>query len=242
VTPLLALTHVPANLGYFAVGLFVGLESMGVPSPGETALVAGAIAAAGGHLSIELVILVAAAAAIVGDNIGYLIGKHGGRRLLERPGPLHRRRVALLDAGDTFFARHGAKAVFFGRWMALVRVTAAWMAGANHMPFRRFFVYNALGGITWALTVGLIAYALGEAGAHVLTRVGTAGAVAAGILLVGGVVWLRRRERAHAARAQAAPASAESPPTASDARGPAASASQPASGPPIGVEPRNTTE
>jgi membrane protein DedA with SNARE-associated domain len=238
----LALIHVPAHLGYAAVGLFVGLESMGVPSPGETALVAGAIAAAAGDLSIELVILVATAAAIVGDNIGYLIGRHGGRRLLERAGPFHRRRLALLDAGDRFFARHGAKAVFFGRWMALVRVTAAWMAGANRMPFRTFFLYNALGGVTWAVAVGLIAYALGEAGAHVLTRVGTAGAVLAAILVVGALVWLRRRERAHAARAHAAPASAATPPTASETRGPAASASQPASGAPIGVDPRNTTE
>jgi membrane protein DedA with SNARE-associated domain len=242
VTLLLALIHVPANLGYAAVGLFVGLESMGVPSPGETALVAGAIAAAGGHLSIELVILVATAAAIIGDNLGYVIGRHGGRRLLERPGLLYARRLALLDAGDRFFERHGAKAVFFGRWMALVRVTAAWMAGANRMPFRRFFLYNALGGVTWAAAVGLIAYGLGEAGAHVLTRVGTAGAVGAAILVVGAVIWLRRRERAHAARAQAAPASAVTPPTASETRGPATSASQPASGPPIGVDPRKTTE
>jgi len=195
-----ALIHVPAHLGYAAVGLFVFLESMGVPSPGETALVAGAVWAAGGHLDIVVVIVIAATAAILGDNIGYLIGRHGGRRLLERPGPLHRRRVALLGAGDRFFARHGAKAVFLGRWVALVRVTAAWMAGANHMPMRRFTFYNALGGVTWAAGVGLVAYALGEAGAHVLTKVGTVAAVAAGVATVAALLWLRRQERGHTRR------------------------------------------
>jgi membrane-associated protein len=190
----IALLHVSNNLGYVAVAGFVGLESMGIPAPGETALAAGAVAAAAGHLSIVWVITCAAAAAIVGDNIGYAIGRAGGRKLLLRPGPLHARRIALIEAGDVFFAKHGGKAVFFGRWVALVRVTAAWMAGANHMPRGRFFLYNAAGGVTWALSVGLVAYALGETGVHVLTRIGTVGAVViAVVLLIAGGLYLRRR-------------------------------------------------
>lgn len=191
----LALIHVPGNLGYASVFAFIALESMGVPSPGETALALGAIAAASGHLSIFLVILFAALGAIVGDNIGFLIGRHGGRRLLERRGILFERRQALLTAGDAFFRKHGARAVFLGRWVALVRVTAAWMAGGSGMPFRTFFFWNALGGITWAIAVGLIAYSLGEAGVHVLTRVGVVGAVVGLVVVVGLAVWLRRRER-----------------------------------------------
>lgn len=194
-----ALLHVPAHLGYAAVGGFIFLESMGVPSPGETALVAGALAASQGDLAIEWVIVIAAAAAIVGDNVGYFIGRHGGRRLLERPGRFFDHRRRLLAAGDAFFDRHGAKAVFFGRWIALVRVTAAWMAGANEMGRGKFFLYNALGGITWALSVGLIAYKLGEAGAHVLTRVGTVGAILGALGLLAAVLWLRRRRRAASA-------------------------------------------
>jgi len=185
--------HVPANLGYVGLGVLVGIESMGVPSPGETALVIAAVLASRGKLDIVTVILVAAAAAIIGDNLGYLIGRRGGRRLLTRRGPLHARRLQLIEYGDRFFARHGAKAVFFGRWMALVRVTAAWMAGANRMPPRRFFVYNALGGISWAASVALVAYWLGAAGGHILATIGTAGAIAFGLVVVLGFLWLRRR-------------------------------------------------
>ncbi len=191
----LALIHVPDNLGYLSVFGFIALESMGVPSPGETALALGAIAAAAGHLDIVLVIVLGAAGAIVGDNIGFFIGRHGGRRLLERPGPFHARRRRLLVAGDAFFARHGGKAVFLGRWVALVRVTTAWMAGGSGMSFPTFFVWNALGGICWATVVGLLAYALGEAGLHVITRAGTGLAVAGVVVLAVLALWLRRRER-----------------------------------------------
>lgn len=185
--------HVPANLGYAGLGFFVGVESIGVPSPGETALVIAAVLASRGKLDIVTVILVASAAAIIGDNLGYLIGRRGGRALLTRRGPLHARRLRLVEYGDRFFDRHGAKAVFFGRWVALLRVTAAWMAGANRMPPRRFFVYNALGGVAWSTSVGLAAYWLGRAGGHILATIGTAGAIAFGLVVVLGLLWLRRR-------------------------------------------------
>lgn len=182
------------KLGYLLPAL-IGIESMGVPSPGETALVLAAVMASQGKLQIELVIAIAAASAIIGDNIGYWIGRIGGRRLLTAPGPLQHRRVALIDYGDRFFAKHGPKAVFLGRWMALVRVTAAWMAGMNHMPFRVFFVYNALGGIMWATAIGLVAYFAGDGAVHVITQFGVGAAIAFGVAIVAALVWMRMRER-----------------------------------------------
>jgi membrane-associated protein len=194
---------VSSSLGYLLPAL-VALESMGIPSPGETALVLACVMASQGKLQIELVLLIAATAAIVGDNVGYWIGRKAGRRALtaER-GPLHRRRVALIRYGDRFFARHGPRAVFLGRWMALVRVTAAWMAGMNRMPFRTFFFWNALGGITWALSVGLVAYFAGEAAVHVIERVGVGAAVALGVAIVGLLVWVQLRERRELRREEA---------------------------------------
>jgi membrane-associated protein len=194
--------HVPAHLGFVAVGLFVFTESMGVPSPGETAIITGAVLASQGDLSIELVILIAIAGAVIGDNIGFLIGRHGGRKLLERPGWGYERRQRMLAYGDRFFARHGPKAVFLGRWVALLRVTAAWMAGASGMPMRTFFLWNLLGGITWATAVGILGYALGHAGGSVISKVGIAGAVIAGVAIVAFLIWNRRRERSHLAAAE----------------------------------------
>ncbi len=184
------------QLGYLLPAL-IGIESLGVPSPGETALVLACVLASQGKLSIELVIAIAAASAILGDNIGYWIGRLAGRRVLTAPGFMYERRVALIDYGDRFFTKHGPKAVFLGRWIALVRVTAAWMAGMNHMPFRTFFLYNALGGIAWAISVGLVGYYAGAGAVHVITRFGV---VAIVVLVVAGIaafVWLRARERRH---------------------------------------------
>ncbi len=195
--PVLAIfgVEISSRLGYLLPAL-IGLESMGIPSPGETALVLACVMASQGDLKIELVIAIAAASAIVGDNIGYWIGRKGGRKLLTSPrGPFHKRRIALIAYGDRFFARHGAKAVFLGRWMALVRVTAAWMAGMNHMPFRVFFFWNALGGITWAITVGLVAYWAGDGAVHVIERFGIVAGVVITLGIVAAVVWLQRRER-----------------------------------------------
>ena len=196
---------VSSTLGYLLPAL-VGLESMGIPSPGETALVLACIMASQGKLQIELVLAIAAASAIVGDNVGYWIGRVGGRKLLTAPrGPFHERRIALIAYGDRFFARHGSKAVFLGRWMALVRVTAAWMAGMNRMPFRTFFLWNALGGITWAVGVGLVAYFAGHAAVHAIERFGVIAAIALGVALVAGIVWVQRRERRELREQRGAP-------------------------------------
>jgi len=199
-----ALIDVPEHAGYVIVGLMIGIESMGVPVPGETTLLAASIAASRGRLEIEWVIAAAALGAIVGDNIGFWIGRKGGRRLLERPGRHQARRLAMLRHGDRFFARHGPKAVFLGRWVALLRITAAVLAGANGMPARSFFVWNALGGVCWAVSVGLLGYFLGATGERIAQQVGVWAAVAAGCGLVAAFVWFRLRERRALAAEQAA--------------------------------------
>lgn len=188
-----ALIHIPAHLGYLALALLIGAESTGVPLPGETALIAAALLSRDGELQIELVVGVAAAAAIVGDNLGYLLGRRFGRRLMTRRGRFgdHRRRA--LESGQAFFDRHGAKAVFLGRFVAALRIWAAWIAGMTHMPWRSFLLWNALGGIVWAVVVGLAAYLLGEVAGQVVERAGVAAAVVAVLSAVVAFVVVRRR-------------------------------------------------
>ncbi|HWE33317.1 MAG TPA: DedA family protein [Solirubrobacteraceae bacterium] len=190
---LAALISVSGGLGY-ALPAIVGLESMGVPSPGETALILAAVLASEHKLNIVLVIVIAIASAIIGDNIGYLLGRRLGREVLEAPGPFQKRRRRVLAAGQRFFAKHGAKAVFLGRWVALVRIAAAWLAGIERMKFTHFFVWNALGGITWATTYGLVGYFGGKAAADAITKFGIYAAIAVGVLIVGWLVFSRVRE------------------------------------------------
>lgn len=164
-----------------------------MPLPGEAALIAAAVLAHNGGLRIELVIpIAAAAAAIIGDNIGYTIGRRGGRALLLLPGPFRGRREAFLEQGEPFFERHGPKAVFLGRWTALLRVAAAWLAGAHRMRWSVFFFWNALGGIAWACVVGLLAYCLGPVVEHFLAVFGLASAIAGAALLFVLFGWRRR--------------------------------------------------
>jgi membrane-associated protein len=165
---------------------------MGVPVPGETALVTAGVLASRGDLQIELVIAAAAVGAIVGDNIGYLAGRTGGRRLLERPGAFERYRRGLLLSGEPFFAKHGPKAVFLGRWVSGLRIASAWLAGINGMSWPVFLVWNALGGIVWAAAVGFGVYALGHVAEDILT---VAGPVAGGIVVALGIVYLVYRHR-----------------------------------------------
>jgi membrane protein DedA with SNARE-associated domain len=190
-----ALLGLSANAGYLALVALVGFESAGIPVPGETALITAGVLAQRGKLSIELVIGLAAAAAIVGDNLGYLFGRKVGRHAFERAGRFEKQRRRALERADVFFDRHGAKAVFFGRWITGLRVWAAWLAGATHLPWRSFLLWNALGGIAWATTIGLAAYLLGSAAAKIAERFGT---VAAVVVVVGGIVaYLVFRHRRH---------------------------------------------
>lgn len=191
---LAAIISVSNNLGYLLPAI-IGLESMGVPSPGETALVAAAVLASQGKLHIWLVIVIGVSSAIIGDNIGYLLGRRIGRDVLAARGPLHRQRRRAIVAGDRFFERHGPKAVFLARWIALVRFAAAWLAGINRMPLGTFFFWNALGGITWGITYGLVGYYGGHAATHVLATLGIIGAVILGVMLIAFIafVWVRER-------------------------------------------------
>ena len=166
-----------ATYGYLVVFLFVGLESVGLPLPGETALIAaGVYAGTTHHLVVGVVALVAAVAAVLGDNVGYLLGRHGGSRLVARFG----RRVGLtparLKVGRYLFARHGGKVVFVGRFVTVLRTFTAFFAGLNGMGRSRFVLANAVGGVLWAVVCAFGAYALGNAA----TGVGT-------FLLVGGI-------------------------------------------------------
>jgi membrane protein DedA with SNARE-associated domain len=187
------------HIGYPLLFVLVGAESSGVPVPGETALIAAAVLASRPNASLTLpaVIATAAVAAIVGDNIGYLIGRHGGRRLLERPGRFARQRAKVLEVGEPFFERHGPKAVFLGRWILGLRVWASWLAGITHMPWRSFLMYNALGGISWAVTIGVLAYVAGS-GIEALIRDVGAGAAVLVVVAAATLYLLRRRRRSGA--------------------------------------------
>jgi membrane-associated protein len=189
---LLNVTHLVQVSGYPLLFGLVMAESSGVPIPGETALIAAAVLASQGELNIELVISLAATAAIVGDNIGYLIGRRGGRWLLERPGHFHRQRLQILETGEPFFERHGPKAVFLGRFILGLRVWASWLAGATRMRWRSFFLWNALGGICWATAIGLLAYFLGHSAGHAIEAFGIYGLIAV-LLAVGGAFLAHRR-------------------------------------------------
>jgi len=178
------------------LGLLVGLESAGIPLPGETALITGAALAKHGSLEIEVVIAVAAAAAIVGDSLGYVFSRRYGRGLLTRPGRTQARRLEVLARREAFFDRHGPKAVFFGRWVTGLRVWASWLAGITHMPYRQFLMWNALGGISWAITVGIVGYLVGTAAEEIVTRAGLGAAILVGVAIIGALVMFRiRRDR-----------------------------------------------
>jgi membrane-associated protein len=181
--------------GYLILAALVGMESLGIPVPGETALITAGVLARDGRLDIVLVVAVASAGAIVGDNLGYLIGRTGGRALMEKPGPLEARRKELLRRGEPFFERHGPKAVFLGRWITGLRIAAAWLAGIDRMRWPVFLRWNAFGGIAWASSVGVLAYLLGPSIESLIKTVGLVG-ISIAAVVVGGFIltrWLRGR-------------------------------------------------
>jgi len=184
-----------SQLALLLMFVLLALESFGLPVPGETALIACAVLASQGALPLAWVIVVAILAAVIGDNLGYWVARRGGRQLLYRYRLTHRYAEQYLPRGERFFARHGGKAVFLGRFVAVLRVTAAWCAGLSRMHWWRFLAWNAAGGIVWATGVGLIAYYLGDAAAHAIGRYGLFAAGGALVLAGLGYLIVRRLER-----------------------------------------------
>jgi membrane protein DedA with SNARE-associated domain len=201
-------------LGYPAVTLLILLESAGLPLPGESMVLLASFYAATSHqLQLPLIMLCAALGAIMGDNIGYLIGRTGGRRFVERFGKYFFLKTSHLEYAERFFARHGAKTVFFGRFITLLRIWAAFLAGMNQMPWRTFMFYNALGGITWAILIGSLGYFGGiffqdhfDQVEQLVKLIGWGGLGAVILLAIGMLLFLRLRH----ARQQRQPANKES--------------------------------
>lgn len=201
-----------STAGYPLLFLVVMGESSGLPIPGETGLIAAGVLASQGKLDIAVVIVVAAAGAIVGDNIGYLIGRKGGRWLLERPGAFHTQRQNVLVVGEPFFERHGPKAVFFGRFLLGLRVWASWLAGATRMHWRSFVIWNALGGIVWATAIGLLSYYLGHSASNAVQAFGIYGLVAVALAVVSAFIAHRRHRRRQEQAGSPPPKAADGPP------------------------------
>lgn len=181
--------HLLSAYGYAAVFILVMLESTGVPLPGETILITASIFASTSHkLDIWFVVASAAAGAIIGDNIGFWVGRAFGQRLLSRFGPkigLDERKQKL---GQYLFKRYGGLIVFVGRFVAMLRAFAALLAGINHLPPLEFLAYNAAGGIVWASLFGFGGYALGQ-GIHRIA--GPAGWAGLAVALVAAIVLWR---------------------------------------------------
>jgi membrane protein DedA with SNARE-associated domain len=204
--------YIVASYGYAAIFLVVMMESAGVPLPGETTLVSAAVYAGTRHaLDIEFIIAAAAAGAIVGDNIGFWVGREFGNRAVSRWGHLVGLDERKRKLGQYLFARHGGKIVFFGRFVALLRAFAALLAGVNGLPPLRFFLFNAAGGIAWATVFGLGGYFLGE-GIHRIA--GPIGWAVLAVALVGAIgLWryYKRHEERLLADAEIAMARTEPP-------------------------------
>jgi membrane protein DedA with SNARE-associated domain len=212
-----AIISVSGGLGY-ALPAIIGLESFGVPSPGETALILSSVLASEGKLQIWLVLVIGISSAIVGDSIGYELGRRLGREIITAPGPLHNERVKAIDAGERFFRKHGNKTVFFARWITGVRSAAAWLAGIDRMHYPTFLLFNAAGAITWGLTFGLVGYYGGQAAADVITKAGTYALVAVAVLAVVAFAIWRVRKRRRAAEPQASDEPSAEPPEDDPAR------------------------
>jgi membrane protein DedA with SNARE-associated domain len=191
--------------GYWIVAVVVALESMGIPAPGETALVTAAIfAGTTQRLNIAWVIVAAAIGAIVGDNVGYVIGRRFGHSILLRYGHLARIDVKRIKLGQYLFARHGGKVVFFGRFIAVLRAIAALMAGINCMPWRPFLFFNASGGVVWAAAYGMGAYLFAERFQRMHGTVTYFGLALAGAACAAAFWWMRRHEAGLIAEAEQA--------------------------------------
>jgi membrane protein DedA with SNARE-associated domain len=199
------ITHLVQSYGYYAVFTLIALESMGIPLPGETALITAALyAGTTHHLNIVALATVATCAAVIGDNAGYWIGRTGGLRLAGRYGRYVRLDRAKLKVGRYLFARHGVKVVFFGRFIAVLRTFAAFFAGVGKMRWPSFVAANAAGGLLWASFYTLGAYALGNAASSVGSTITIAGYAVASVATVASFIMVRRSLRRLERRAEEA--------------------------------------
>lgn len=197
--------HLVESSGYLAVFGLVGIESLGVPLPGETALIAaGAYAGQTHHLNPWAIFAVAVSGAVVGDNIGYFIGDKGGYRIARRYGHKVRLDEAKLKVGRYVFDRHGAKVVFLGRFVSVLRTYAAFLAGTSKMAWRKFLPANAAGGILWAAIYTASSYAAGTTLKHVSGKIDLALGAAALVAIVAVVLAVRRKTAQLTSLAEAA--------------------------------------
>ncbi|HLX56717.1 MAG TPA: VTT domain-containing protein [Ktedonobacteraceae bacterium] len=192
-------------IGYPAVALFIMIESAGIPFPGETMLLLASFFAATNHqLQIPFVIACAALGAIVGDNLGYLAGRTGGRALALRFGKYIFLKPEHLDYAEKFFAKHGDKTVFFGRFIAVLRAWAAFLAGINHMRWSKFLIFNAAGGIIWAIIYGTLGFLAGRVFhdnftqvEHIASAISWIGAAVLVLIGIGLFILFRIRRKRH---------------------------------------------
>lgn len=190
------LTHLLDTYGYWAVLVFVMIESTGIPFPGETMLLTAAIYAGhSGNLFIGYVIAAAAAGAIIGDNIGFWVGREGGFRLIRRYGKYIRLDEKKIKVGQYLFLKHGGKVVFFGRFVAVLRAWAAFLAGVNRMRWPQFLLANASGAIVWATGYGMLGWALGDAAQNFERRAAVILGVAGAVLAMAAIIFTIKNER-----------------------------------------------
>jgi membrane protein DedA with SNARE-associated domain len=199
------LTNLLETYGYLAVALFIGIESLGIPFPGETMLITASVyAGATHHRSIAGVIIGAAAGAILGDNIGFGIGWFGGYPLLRRFGRYVRIDEPKLKVGRYIFNRYGGSVVFFGRFVAVLRTYAAFLAGTNRMHWARFLAFNAAGGIVWATLYGVGAYLAGAQIEKLSRPLQIGFGILGGIALIASILFVRFHAKRLEAVAEAA--------------------------------------
>lgn len=203
-----------AILAYLVVGLVIGIESMGVPLPGETTLIAASLLASQGDLNLAIVIAAAATGAIIGDSVGYFIGRRAGRGLFERLGRrFHHFSPDRIEKAEKYFHKYGVWTVFFGRFVALLRIFAGPMAGTLRMPYPRFLAANAAGGIAWATTIGIVAFKVGDNADKIFGEVSVWALVVIAVAVVaayaGYKLRKRRGERADAQSLEAGPMAVE---------------------------------
>ena len=197
--------HLVHDYGLVVVAAVIGLESLGFPFPGESALVLAGIFAGTKHeLNIFAVVFTAAGAAIVGQMIGYVIGREYGYWLLLRYGPYLRITESRIKLGEYLFLRYGGKIIFIGRFVPLLRSLAGILAGANRMPWRQFMLANIVGALAWSSFFGFAAYLFGHQVHKFAGPVVIVIGIAAVIAIVIGAVFVSRHEAQLAAEAERA--------------------------------------